>query len=59
MLDTLVAGTTDPVVLAELARGQVRKKIRALRGALVGRFDHEHARVIGQILAYTGFSTRR
>ena len=39
MLDALVAGTTDPVVLAELARGQLRKKIPALREALVGRFE--------------------
>ena len=31
MLDALVAGTTDPEVLAELARGQLRKKIPALR----------------------------
>jgi transposase len=27
MLDALVSGTTDPVVLADLARGQLRKKI--------------------------------
>ena len=39
MLDALVAGTTDPDVLAELARGQLRKKIPALREALEGRFD--------------------
>ena len=29
MLDALVAGTTDPNVLAELARRQMRKKIPA------------------------------
>ena len=34
MLDALVSGTTDPNVLAELARGQLRKKIPALREAL-------------------------
>ena len=28
MLNALVSGTTDPVVLAELARGLLRKKIR-------------------------------
>jgi len=55
MLDALVAGTTDPNVLAELARGQLRKKIPALREALVGRFDDEHALVIGQILAHIDF----
>jgi transposase len=55
MLDALVAGTTDPVVLADLARGQLRKKIPALRAALVGRFEAEHALVIGQILAHIDF----
>jgi len=43
MLDALVSGTTDPNVLADLARGQLRKKIPALREALVGRFRDEHA----------------
>jgi transposase len=55
MLDALVAGTTDPVVLADLARGQLRKKIPALKEALVGRFDAEHALVVGQILAHIDF----
>ena len=31
MLEALVGGTTDPEVLAELARGQLRKKLPALR----------------------------
>jgi transposase len=30
MLDALVKGTTDPVVLADLARGRLRTKIPAL-----------------------------
>ena len=55
MLDALVAGTTDPIVLAELARGQLRKKIPALREALEGRFDNEHALIVGQILAHIDF----
>src|SRR5215216_3953065 len=55
MLDALVAGTTDPIVLAELARGQLRKKIPALREALAGRFDAEHALILGQILAHIDF----
>lgn len=55
MLDALVAGTTDPEVLADLARGQLRKKIPALKEALVGRFDDEHTLVIGQILAHIDF----
>jgi transposase len=55
MLDALVTGTTDPAVLADLARGQLRKKIPALKEALVGRFEAEHALVVGQILAHIDF----
>jgi Transposase len=38
MVDALVAGTTDPIVLAELARGKLRTKVPTLRRALQGRF---------------------
>jgi len=55
MLDALVAGTTDPEVLAELARGKLRKKIPALREALEGRFEPLHALLIGAILAHLDF----
>src|SRR5919109_2133901 len=55
MLDALVRGTTDPVLLSELARGQLRKKIPALRDALEGRFEGEHALIVGQILAHIDF----
>ena len=55
MLDALVSGTTDPEVLAELAEGRLRKKLPALREALAGRFDAEHALVVGQILAHLDF----
>ena len=43
MLDALVAGTTDPEVLAELAKGKLRAKIPALQEALEGRFEAHHA----------------
>jgi transposase len=55
MLDALVAGTTDPEVLADLARGKLRAKIPALREALEGRFDHLHAVWIGAILNHLDF----
>ncbi|MCA1678248.1 MAG: IS110 family transposase [Actinobacteria bacterium] len=55
MLDALVAGTTDPVVLAELAKGRLRAKIPALREALEGRFDALHTLLIGAILAHLDF----
>jgi transposase len=55
MLDALVAGTTDPTVLADLAKGRLRSKLPALREALEGRFDAEHAIVVGAILAHIDF----
>ena len=55
MLDALVAGTTDPVVLAELAKGKLRAKLPALREALEGRLEAHHALVIGAILAHLDF----
>ncbi len=55
MLDALVHGTTDPVVLADLAKGKLRKKIPALQEALEGRFDELHALLIGAILAHLDF----
>ena len=51
MVEALVAGTTDPQVLADLARGQLRKKLPALQRALVGRFRPVHAFLLEQILA--------
>ena len=55
MLGALIEGTTDPEVLAELARGRLRAKLPALREALEGRFDDLHAVWIGAILANVDF----
>jgi hypothetical protein len=55
MLQALVAGTRDPAVLAELARGKLRQKLPALRQALAGRFGAHHALLVGQILAKLDF----
>jgi transposase len=55
MLDALIAGTTDPAVLADLAKGRLRAKLPALREALEGRFDPLHATWIGTILAHVDF----
>jgi transposase len=55
MLDALVAGTTDPEVLADLAKGKLRQKIPSLKQALEGRFDRVHAVWIGAILAHLDF----
>ena len=55
MLDALVAGTTDPEVLANLAQGKLRAKMPALRQALQGRFEAHHALIIGAILEHLDF----
>ena len=55
MLDALLQGTTDPAVLAELARGRLRAKIPTLRLALQAQFRAPHAFLIGQILAKIDF----
>jgi transposase len=53
MLAALVAGERDPDVLAELAKGVLRRKIPALRQALRGRFTDHHALLIGLSLDHT------
>jgi transposase len=55
MLTALVQGTTDPAVIAELARGRLRKKLPELRRALAGRFRRHHAVLVEQILAKIDF----
>jgi transposase len=55
MLAALVAGERDPQVLAELARGTMRKKIPDLEHALVGRFGAHHALLVRTILAKVDF----
>jgi len=53
MLHALVKGERDPDVLAELAKGRLRKKIPELRRALRGRFRDHHALLIGLCLDHT------
>jgi len=55
MLEALIRGTTDPDVLADLARGKLRKKLPALRQALVGRFRPHHAFLASQLLAHLDY----
>jgi transposase len=55
MLNALVAGTRDPEALAELAKGNLRKKIPQLRDALEGRFGPHHGLLVGQMLAKLDF----
>lgn len=55
MLEALVAGSHDPEVLADLARGRLRSKIGLLEQALEGRFGTTHGIVIGEILAHLDY----
>jgi transposase len=55
MLDALISGTHDPEVLAALAKGQLRKKIPALKEALQGRFTGHHALIVGHQLAHIDY----
>lgn len=43
MLESLIAGQRDPVTLADLAKGSLRRKIPQLIDALEGRFTAHHA----------------
>ena len=56
MLEAMLAGESDPVVLAELAKGRMRSKIPALTDALRGSFRVAHHGVlVRQILAHIDF----
>jgi transposase len=55
MVKALAGGTTDPAVIADLARGRLRGKLPALRQALQGRFRPHHAFLLEQILAKIDF----
>ncbi len=50
MLRALLAGERDPEVLADLAKGTLRRKIPELQQAMRGRFGEHHAVLIGIIL---------
>lgn len=55
MRRALIAGTTDPTVLADLARGKLRQKLPLLQRALHGRFRPHHAFLVEQIFAKIDF----
>jgi transposase len=55
MLEALTAGSTDPQILSELAKGRLRKKLPELRKALEGRFRPHHRFMVGEILTHIDF----
>ncbi len=52
MLTELIAGQTEPAVLAELARGRLRSKLPELQQALAGQFRAHHRFLVAEILAH-------
>ena len=55
MLRALVRGESDPVVLAELARQRLRKKIPQLQEALLGEVTEHHRFLLGMLLDQVEF----
>lgn len=55
MLDALVAGETDTEVLADLARGQLRRKRAELIQALAGRVSAHHRFLLRQLLNHIDY----
>lgn len=55
MIEALIGGTTDPAVLADLARGKLRPKLPLLRRALEGRFRGHHAVLLQHVIAKIDF----
>jgi transposase len=55
MIEALLHGATDPIAIADLARGRLRTKLPALQAALHGRFRPNQAFVVTQILAKIDF----
>jgi transposase len=52
MLEALVGGTTDPVVLANLAQGRLRAKLPQLERALTGQFETHQRFLIAHQLSH-------
>ena len=55
MLKALLEGRTDPEMLAQLARGKLRKKLPELKKALEGRLRAHHRFMLERILEHLDF----
>jgi transposase len=58
MIEALIAGERDSIVLAELSKGVMRKKINRLEVALEGNFGRHHALLCRQIIDHLDFLDR-
>lgn len=52
MIEALIAGERDPAVLAELALGKMRPKIRELTEALAGNWRAHHSLIASRIIGH-------
>jgi len=59
MLEALIRGERDPMVLAELAKGRARARLGLLAEACDGRFTEHHARLCRMLLDQADDLTRR
>jgi len=55
MLEALVAGMTDPALVADLAKGRLREKREALEQALAGRVTDHHRLMMSSHLTHIDF----
>lgn len=55
MIEALIAGERDPAVLAQMAKGTMRRKIGRLEEALSGSFGTHHAIVCRRIIEHINF----
>jgi transposase len=55
ILTAMCEGERDPIVLADLARRGLRKKIPQLQQAVPGRFNAHHAVLVGELLAHIDY----
>lgn len=55
MLEAIIGGEADPVVLAELAKGRLRNKREALEQALTARVRDHHRFLLAQHLTHLDF----
>jgi transposase len=55
IIEALISGTSDPSVLAQMAKGRMRGKIDRLEEALSGHFGAHHAVVCRQIIDHIDF----
>src|SRR5919199_304373 len=55
MLEALIAGETDPALLAELARGRLREKREQLEAVLTGHVQAHHAFLLAEHLSHIDY----